>query len=635
MSRAIVLIGVSRTASPAFPTLEGVKDAIDKMEAWAKGQGISQIVKVTDVGECAVERVTIMLINDRIEALLAQANALQQLIIYFSGHGVVNSLNEYQLLSGAPNNANEAINVTASIAVAQTWKIPHVVFFSDACRTAAPTVQVSRITGGLIIPNEIVPGPEKLVDVFYATRLGTPALEVAANGKQYIAVYTDMLAKGLRGEVPALIHNGYIRPRPLKSWLAEAVPEHLIDLNLSVLTSQSPEARISSGDDEWLSEFDQPVHAAPPDEPDGFPSGGASMPDESVDLDGDAVGAGPDDFDSGSTSPLSPPPPPPLPPLSLPIRTPEAASILVEDALERYDPVGPAIRAEIMIQRTGRSLSPGAEDFLRNFGEQEQAPAWQHDDLHPSFRILGASVRDARCADGTVHVDQAATGCTLVVDAWSPGSEVLIEFDSGRGVLLPFLRDYVGVVQLKEGKLAEVHYEPVEPERAERVRSQLRLLRSAVYKASAMGSLNLDRKSASKLASRLQEAKFDDPSLAVYAAYAYQGTGQLGRIREMRQYLIDYRGIRLFDVDLLARMTSESSEAHLPPLLPSVPLLSQGWAFVDALRSTFPAELKPLREHVGQSLWSHYAPEGVAILKAWIDSRSAGNVAPTIEGDVV
>jgi hypothetical protein len=65
-------------------------------------------------------------------------------------------------------------------------------------------VQVDRITGGLIIPNEIVPGTEKAVDIFYATRLGTPALEVAADGKKYIAVYTEVLQKGLSGRVPKL-----------------------------------------------------------------------------------------------------------------------------------------------------------------------------------------------------------------------------------------------------------------------------------------------------------------------------------------------------------------------------------------------------------------------------------------------
>lgn len=617
MSRAIVLIGVSQTASSAFPTLEGVEGAIVKMESWAKSQGIPQIVKITDVGEGAVERVTITLINDEIEALLAKAISLQQLIIYFSGHGVVNSLSEYQLLSLAPHNANEAINVSASIAVAQTWKVPHVVFFSDACRTAAPTIQVSRIMGGLIIPNEIVPGPEKLVDVFYATRLGTPALEVAADGKQYVAVYTDMLSKGLRGDVPALIRNGYIRPRPLKNWLAEAVPEHLIEMNLSVLVSQSPEARISSGDEEWLAEFEQPVHAAPPDNTNLHSTTTPSMSDGVLYNRDDSA-----DSVEEQTENVSPGPSAPLPPS-------ETAAAEVREALDTIYSKAPPTRRETLVQRARRALSRHFQDLLHPLRRRMRGiPVDVKEDYRSGFHILGVGVRDAWCANGVTRVDRSADDCTLTVDTELGGVEVLIEFDTGRGVLLPFLRGYVGVLQVEAGELVEVHYERFDSLLGYAIRPEIQSLRSAVYKASTLGTLDLDPETASMLADQLQE----DPALAVYMAYAYQGMGKLGRIRDMREYFLGYRRMRLFDMDLLARTASESNDTQLP-LLPSTPLLSQGWALVDALWPAFPAVLKPLRQHVGQSLWSHYDPGGVAILKAWIDDRRAGRAIHTTEGD--
>jgi hypothetical protein len=67
---------------------------------------------------------------------------VEQLIVYFAGHGVNLWLGEYWLLSGAPDDPNEAVNMRASADLARYCGIPHVVFISRRLsRTDADSIQ--------------------------------------------------------------------------------------------------------------------------------------------------------------------------------------------------------------------------------------------------------------------------------------------------------------------------------------------------------------------------------------------------------------------------------------------------------------------------------------------------------------
>ena len=61
--------------------------------------------------------------------------------------------NEYWLLSGAPDDPQEAVKVASSVALARYCGIPHVVLVSDACRTAAESIQAQNVEGSSIFPN--------------------------------------------------------------------------------------------------------------------------------------------------------------------------------------------------------------------------------------------------------------------------------------------------------------------------------------------------------------------------------------------------------------------------------------------------------------------------------------------------
>ena len=86
------------------------------------------------------------------------------------------------------------------------------------------------------------------------------------------------------------------------------------------------------------------------------------------------------------------------------------------------------------------------------------------------------------------------------------------------------------------------------------VRSNSAALRGVVASASRMGTFQLENDDdAENLAKQMQFAKGIDPSLGLYAAYAYRDLGQRERIRQMAGYMQSDLGLVLFDIAMLAR----------------------------------------------------------------------------------
>ena len=139
MQRAVILIGVRKTGK--LQPLQAVSSGVQAMKSWAEAQGIgaNDIITITDDSGPVTARVikhAVRKITDR--------GTCEQLIVYFAGHGVNIRYGEYWLLSGAPDDTQEAVNVEGSVVLARQCGIPHVVFISDACRTAAEGVLAQR-----------------------------------------------------------------------------------------------------------------------------------------------------------------------------------------------------------------------------------------------------------------------------------------------------------------------------------------------------------------------------------------------------------------------------------------------------------------------------------------------------------
>ncbi len=217
MSRALVAIGVS--TAPPLPRLDGaITDAL-AMADWATKSGYEHVHVFTDDNGTLVEAAPLY---QCCKALIERPE-LEQLVIYFAGHGYAPFPgHETWLLSKWNTESNEAINATLSVQYAQCFARPRTSFIADACRTSRSTN--APVIGSIIIPR---PGEAPVlpqVDQFYATPFGHPAQEVSDPHSSY-GLFSREVQNALRGA--ALIVRGpdrVVTSRSLKDYLDEAVP---------------------------------------------------------------------------------------------------------------------------------------------------------------------------------------------------------------------------------------------------------------------------------------------------------------------------------------------------------------------------------------------------------------------------
>ena len=127
MSRIAIVIGVNEPRAPA--ALKGAVNDAKAFAAWIEKQGFDVKQFTDDKGS-----VTFASIFTEVERIVTAAT-YSQVVVYFAGHGFQSGGSEVWLLSGAPNNASEAISVEASVMAARESGLTSVVFISDACRS--------------------------------------------------------------------------------------------------------------------------------------------------------------------------------------------------------------------------------------------------------------------------------------------------------------------------------------------------------------------------------------------------------------------------------------------------------------------------------------------------------------------
>ncbi len=586
MTRAAVLTGVNRTGG--LPALADAVAGARRMEHWALDQGMARkrVLLFTDEdGPLDIGGVR------RAIRALVDSGSLEQLIVYFAGHGVNIRYGEYWLLSDAPVDTSAAVNVEGSIVLARRSDIPHVVFISDACRTAAEGIQAQGVTGGEIFPNDPVAGPEQPVDVFFATTLGRPALEIrdpAASTAAYRALYTDALLDAFDGRLPAAAlpaETGgetlyLVRPRRLKACLAQEPPRRLAGLGVPPTVSQVPDARITSDDDAWLASFRHP--AATPGVARGAVARGVS----------------------GGKVPA-------------PAETPQVQARAQLDAL--LGDGGPPASDAASARSTALPLRRGAIRSGASRAGAASTPA--RFETGCGFQLTGAAIAEALAAEAGVEVPGGGRSRARV-NLSGPAASVLLLLDDGSAVLLPAVRGFVATLTIEDGELADVACEPSDdtPRRRDFVRhaDEPRTLRGVVAQAARHGVFGLEGGQAPALARRMQYARQVDPALALYAAYAFHDLQQTERIRETNRALMDELGFAFFDLDLLSGAFGRAHDgtARFPP----VPLLAQGWALLGALGATLPGELQALQRELLPSLWTHVNPAGAERLRRLMSS---------------
>jgi hypothetical protein len=574
MKRAAVLIGVDKTGK--LPKLKDAARGARLMETWCRQQGIATTVITDEAGRVSLDQIKQAIFP------LADAGNIGQLLVYFAGHGVSLQRQEYWLLSDAPTDTQAAVNVATSAAFAATCGIGHVVLVSDACRTAPEGIQAQSVRGGEIFPNAELDA--KPVDQFFACQLGKPSAEVkdpAVTTAEFKALYTNELVPALSGqrsqvvqwEGPAADKRGYVHLRPLRDFLSAAVAQKIANLNLQTRLIQVPVATISSDPPAWISQVTQPADAL--------------------------LGA-------GTSSPPAA------------VVTPEAMTAELLSGTMAGE-TRPLVRGGPRGPRRGPGDALPMNDMVRESRRLAEPFGPAAHESQCGFKLRGGVVADFFAANVKVEfAGGLAHGQDLRV--WSsaaPAPNVLLVLKNGDGVLLPAIRDFIGALTFDDdGELVDVAYEPSAnsarwgdyAQRAQEIRS----LRAIASAASARGSFTLEGPQALEIARRMQVAKGIDPSLAVYAAYAYHDLQRRDLLRQMTDFMAGDLDAPFFDLALLARKLDKTTLRRGAPLLMGAfPLMSQGWALLRAFQVRLPPTLASLEECRRPSLWTVFDAEGV------------------------
>lgn len=566
-NRAAVVIGVNNTGE--LTPLESAVAAAEDVARWLQSEGF-KVIKLTD----AEKPVTAAAVRKAVTKFV-DAGTYEQLVLYFSGHGYWKNDTELWLLSDAPGNSNEAVNWVETVDLARVSGIPNVVMISDACRSIPQTTTGMRVRGSAVFPNNPTNAVQPKIDKLQASVEGAPAYEVTLPtgpaGK--VSVFTHCLRKAFTDPDVTMVltlQEGrktleVVPLRRLEGFMRREVPALLSSVSLA--DDQRPVIDVLSDEPAYLAQVRRP----PGSVVDGTPS---------------------------TTPPTAPPP------------------VTVDDVARA------AVAAEISPAGAGglqRYLrGPGAEaarqlKALRS--EIQTPPPVTRFESQTGFTVSGAEVRGRVAGDGG-QVDDAgdehpnAAAVRIWLDPGRTSCSVAITFADGTGTALPALEGYLGHINVADGGVTNVTYVPSDNswrwtyylERREEIDS----LRSAVSAAASLGVLRLREDDAERFADRVRVGKQFDPTLGVYAAYAYAEAGLSDHVRSVRQYMYDDLGISLFDVAMLDRGgRMEELGGHVP----FCPLLSQGWNYLRTRGIALPSVLENAQDELAQSLWTTFNPD--------------------------
>jgi hypothetical protein len=254
--RAAVCVGVNRAGS--MVALRAATAAARRFGSWAQGQGCDVTLLTDDEDD-----VILLDVHDAVNAFVQKTGVYEQIIVYFAGHGILPGPgNEKWLLSRAPENRNEAVDVALSIDDARNSGVSHVVFVSDACRSSASGPPLDNVDGGSVFPSGRYATTESEVDVFFATRPGDPAWEVPldqAAGK-YRTLFTDILLKTVAAPDASLVESrsdppvSVITPRKLKPYLETNVPVEGAEADIRI--RQTPLVRVGTALPKYFASID-------------------------------------------------------------------------------------------------------------------------------------------------------------------------------------------------------------------------------------------------------------------------------------------------------------------------------------------------------------------------------------------
>jgi hypothetical protein len=586
---AAVVIGVDKTGG--FDPLKSAASGAKQVAAWLEKEKFD----VACLTDGPATPVTANGISTAIATFATKPPTYDLLVVYFSGHGQWHTRADHWLLSGAPANTAEAINLEGAMYTARKCGIPNVVFISDACRTI-PRTDVDSLVGGVdAFPNHGITSTAK-IDYFKATSDARAAWELPIKGTDQ-SVLTHVLLDAFEAPEPHIVKqlgNGDQAIYVVPNRLLESVLQPRVDAILDEVEgdlAQIIETSVPSADDVYIARVWQK---------DGSGKGGAA------------------------------PPPPPLP------RAPGGDLLLGDDwhtrspsfdAKRRPSRKVPGRAAAEAISNTLRGAAGAMAPTGVNSAEIDRRtpdPAADHFETETGFIIRGAHVVDAaisphaRSGYDVLNAAGDPRGEAVRINPGVPAQSVVIVLGDGRSVVLPALKGYLAHAIFDEDGLANVSYVPSSNNwrwyAYNANRQEIDRLRALVALAVQRNTFRVRSElEAIQLAQRIRVEKALDPTLGLYAAYAFAQAGIDGQVRDIAGYMREDLNADLFDVAMLAGYT-ENPPAYTQPPVPFCPMLTQGWNLLRAYDVTLPDVLTTASRHLCNSLWSTFTKRGTSLV---------------------
>lgn len=600
ISKFAVVIGVNRTVR--LPELNAAASGALDISQWLQKEGFTVAEFVDeriDENESVIQcTVRLHHITDIVIPYL-RSPAITDLVVYFGGHGFNRGENEIWLLSQAPENSTEAISYFTTRTHIAKLNIPNVTFISDACRSITDDVDISDIHGASLAPNvNTLPNRFPDIDEFFAASRGQSAfegdIEVSTDDRVELhnaGVFTLEFLRSYRNKSLKVTNEkgvDIIPSRKMRPHLEVAVPTRAQKLSLRAI--QRPFIRVQSADLYSIGRHheDLVVTMSPTNNPNNSISN-LTMATASTEID-----------------------------VTIPEWITLRKADLNQDGVDIFSEL-PEINENATFKNDDAdAILESVLDALRSSYSQtlelesdSDAVLFVHGDAIKEYKVMDTSqdlVTEWRATDGTTRIRSIP----------SIKSSVFIKLESDIGTVVGNFPGYVCNVIVNERRIISVSYYP-NPQYNSLSESRLERLFITYANVAAVSHFNSFEiegtreeriRKGEALGDAIRIDKSVDPTLGIYAAYAYLQAGLLNDVQSVDDFMFT---TRLFDVAMLAGRLDES---HYPfvEVAPCCPMLSRGWELLDAHSVDLPPYFKKARSFLRNALWTTFEGEGIDLL---------------------
>lgn len=571
LRRAAIVIGLDQTGD--LPTLNDAVSGARAFGDFLEEEGFDPVHRF--LSSDGPVRTTAL--KQAVRGLVEPGN-LDQLVIYFAGHGLrLPPANEIWLLSDAPDDLDAAIKVRECFEAARASGISNVVLIGDTCRSLPHSDLYARIDGDVIFPGLPSSATDTTIDVFYATQPAQAAVEVEISSGSYKAIFTTTLIEVFRNPelrldatlfTPLGDGTRVVSNATLRRCLPDLVDARAQEAGLAL--SQRPQLDILS-DEPWN-------------------IGSVRFP----------------------AATEAPPPPGPTPTLYV-------------------DTLPELLRAQIQ----ERSITASEEIRATSAARLEVAVRGQLLDV--DLDQAGLAVYVARIAEVTapggieVAVEHGPElDVARVALGERPAVSVMVTFEDGTGAPVAVLHDYGAHLTVGPEGVESFRYTPLRGTDAyfefDADRERIAKLRALVREASKQGVLGFDgdkqarEEAAQRMAEQIRMAKSIDPTLGIYAAYAYDAALLPDQVASVAGILEGTLGIRLCDPAMLAWWLIGAGPASgASGYFPFCPVLRQGWELLRVKQVALAEPLLQAQPHLLPSFVTTFAAPGAEMVSGAIE----------------